>query len=126
MFKKVIFLYISQKLNPQLENLNTDFASNKCLFRYVKLTKIADLDKYKYSCYGIRFEFCSEFLFTDESFGKNVIIFGADMSSSVHIENKNKDVLTLGEGPTQGLDDTTLTAEAKYPIHFTQSRKDLY
>ena len=32
-------------------------------------------------------------------------------------------ILILGEGPTQGLDDTTLTAEAKYPINFTQSGK---
>ena len=45
------------------------------------------------------------------------------MSSSVHIDNKNKDILILGEGPTQELDDTTLTAEAKYPINFTQPRK---
>ena len=45
------------------------------------------------------------------------------MSSSVHIANKNKDILILGEGPTQGLDDTTLTAEAIYPINFTQSNK---
>ena len=51
---------------------------------------------------------------------KNVVIFGADMSSCVHIDNKNKDILILGEGPTQGLDDTTRTAEAKYPINFTQ------
>ena len=32
-------------------------------------------------------------------------------------------MLILGEGPTQELDDTTLTAEAKYPINFTQSGK---
>ena len=57
--------------------------------------------------------------------GKNVIIFGADMSSSVHIDNKNKDILILGEELTQGLDDTTLTTEAKYPINFTQPRKFL-
>ena len=43
------------------------------------------------------------------------------MSSSAHVDNKGKDILILGEGPTQGLDDTTLTAEAKYPINFTQS-----
>ena len=47
------------------------------------------------------------------------------MSSSVHIDNKNKDILILSEGPTQGLDDTALTAEAKYPINFTQSEKRL-
>ena len=46
------------------------------------------------------------------------------MSSSVHIDNKNKDILILGERPTQRLDDTTLTAEAKYPIIIiTQPRK---
>ena len=49
--------------------------------------------------------------------GKNFIAFGAELSSSVHIDNKRKDILILGEGPTQGLDDTTLTAEAKYPIN---------
>ena len=55
--------------------------------------------------------------------GKDVIIFGANMSSSVYIDNRNKGILILGEGPTQGLDDTTLTAEAKYFIDFTQPRK---
>ena len=35
------------------------------------------------------------------------------MSSSVHVDNKKKDILILGKGPTQGLDDTSLTAEKK-------------
>ena len=55
--------------------------------------------------------------------GKNVIIFGADMSSSVHVDNKGKDILILGEGPTQGLDDTALAAKTRYPINFTQPNK---
>ena len=58
-----------------------------------------------------------------EAWEKNVIICRADMSSSAHIDNKNKDVLILGDGPTQELDDTTLRAEVKYPINFTQWRK---
>ena len=45
------------------------------------------------------------------------------MSSLVHFNNKGKDILILGEGTTQGLDDTTLTAEAKYPVNFTQAGK---
>ena len=45
------------------------------------------------------------------------------MSSSVHVDNENKDILILGEGPKQGLDDTTLTADAKYLINFTQPNK---
>ena len=53
--------------------------------------------------------------------GKN-IIFGVDISSSLHIDNKNKNII-FGEEPTKGLDDTTLTADAKYPINFTQPRK---
>ena len=45
------------------------------------------------------------------------------MGLSVHIYNKNKDSLILGEGPAQGLDNTTVTADAEYPINFTQSGK---
>ena len=45
------------------------------------------------------------------------------MSSSANINNKGKDILITGEGPTQGLDDTALTAEAIYPINFTQPSK---
>ena len=41
----------------------------------------------------------------------------------MHIDNKNKDILILGEGPTQGLDDTILIAKAKYLISFMQSGK---
>ena len=121
--KKVINLYFSYILGHQLRNLNTDFTLGNCLFGSVKLAKYADLDKYKYTGYSIVIDSRSELLFTDGSYRKNVIIFGADMSSSVHVDNKRKDILILGEGPTQGLDDTTLTAEPKYSINFTQSRK---
>ena len=41
----------------------------------------------------------------------NFIIFGVDKSSSVHVDNKGENILFLGKGPTQGLDDTKLTAE---------------
>ena len=43
--------------------------------------------------------------------GKTIIIFGADITSSAHIDNKGNDILILGEAPAQGLDDTTLAAE---------------
>ena len=55
-------------------------------------------------------------------FGRNRIIFGIDMSSSVHIDNKKKYILILGEGP-HGLDGTTLTAEKKYSINSTENNK---
>ena len=40
---------------------------------------------------------------------------------SIHIDNKNKDILILGKGSTQGSDNTTLTAEAEYCINFSRS-----
>ena len=57
---------------------------------------------------------------------KNDIIFGADMSSSVYIDNKSKDILILVEGPTRWWDDTALTAEVKYLINITNQENDLY
>ena len=57
---------------------------------------------------------------------KKFFFFGADISLSVDIDNKNKDILILGDGPIQGLDDKTLTAEAKYPVNFIQSGKKMY
>ena len=45
------------------------------------------------------------------------------MSSSVHIDNKIKDISVFGKGLTQGLNDTTLTVIYKYPINFTELGK---
>ena len=45
------------------------------------------------------------------------------MSFSVQVDNKKKDILILGEGPTQRLDGTTLNAEEFYSINFTKNNK---
>ena len=74
------------------------------MFGAVTLTKNADPDIYTYSDYSIGFHSSPEFLFVDGSFGKNIIILGADMSSYVHVDNKGKNLLILGEGPIQMLD----------------------
>ena len=57
-----------------------------------------------------------------KALGKMSFFLGADIGSSVHIDKK-KDILILCEGPTQGLDDTTLAAKTKYSFNFTQSGK---
>ena len=75
------------------------------------MTKDNDIDKYEYSGYGIGFDSRGSFLFPDGNFAQNVIIFGVDMSSSVHANNKTKNILILGEGFTQVLEDTALYAE---------------
>ena len=59
------------------------------MFGAVKLIKHVDADKYKYSGYGIGFDRKGFFSIGDEN-GRNVIIFGVDMSSSSFIDNKKK------------------------------------
>ena len=101
-------------------NLDSGFALENCFFGGAEVAKNADPDKYSYSCYGIGFDTRTEFSLPDYSLGKNVVIFGVDMSLSLHIDNEGKDILILGKGPIQGLDGTTLTAETRYSINFTR------
>ena len=51
-----------------------------------------------------------------------MLIFGADMSASIHIDNKKKDILVFGRGPTKALE-STLTAEKIYSVNFTVKKK---
>ena len=90
--KKVINLYISYTLTAWLRNLDTYFPLDNCLFGSVKLTKNSDPDKYMYSSYAIWFDLRLEFLLFYRSIRRSVI-FRADRSSSVHVDNKNKDIL---------------------------------
>ena len=94
------------------------------MFGAVSLTKNVDIDQYKYSGYGIDFDRKGQFSFGN-GFVRNCIIFGADMSSSVHVDNKKKDILILVQGLTQELDGTTLTAEKLYSINFTENNKNI-
>ena len=59
------------------------------MFGAIRLTKHTDIDQYKYSGYGIRFDRKGTFS-VGNRFGRNCIIFGVDMSSSVHVDNKKK------------------------------------
>ena len=80
----------------------------------VKLNKNVDLDKYSYSRFGIGFDPSRSFYLSGGTgFYKTVIIFGAETSSSMHTDNKNKGTLTLSKGPTDGLHKITFTAEKR-------------
>ena len=101
-------------------NLTTENAS----FGAASLTENADVDKDKYSGYGFSFDKRESFSFPGGGYGQNVIIFGADMNSSPHVDNKGKDILILGIGPTQRLGENSLTAEKNYSINFTAKKRD--
>ena len=96
---------------PTLEN---------CLFGAVTLTKNVDIDKCKYSGYGIGFGRQGFFSHPSGGTDRNVIIFGVDMSASTTIDNRKKDILILGRSPTQGLEHT-LIAEKIYSISFNEN-----
>ena len=72
------------------------------MFGAVKLTKHVDVNLHKYSRYGIGFDRKGSYSTGDDN-DRNIIIFGVDMRSSPHIDNKKKDILILSKGPTQGL-----------------------
>ena len=55
----------------------------------------------------------------DDRVSRKVMIFAVDMSSSVQMGNKGKDILILGKGPVQGLNHT-LIAKIQYSINFTR------
>ena len=76
--------FVDHHLLPDI-TFNGQILHYNCLFGSVKLTKNSDPDKYKCSDCGIGFDSRSEFLFTERSMGRIVIISGADTSSSMCI-----------------------------------------
>ena len=89
----------------------------------MKMTKNADTGKYKYQGHGMRFDLSGVFGHPNGGDGKNVIIFRVDMTNSKHANNKTKDVLVLGHGLIQKIDDTTIYAEKMYLPNFTVANK---
>ena len=102
-------MYIDYELGASNSH-NNDPTLKNCLFGAVTWTKNADIDKYGYSGYGIGFDRRSSFSFPGDGFGQNVLSFGVDMSFCAYTDNKKKDILVPGKGPTQRLEHT-LTAK---------------
>ena len=101
--KHAVNIYIVYELAAS-SSFNSDPTLRHSLFGAVTLTKNADIEKYKYSGYGIGFDRRSSFSFAAGGFGQNVLIFGADLSTSIHVDNKKKYILVLERGATQGLE----------------------
>ena len=118
---KIVNIYIVYKLDKIYVKTHPTLVNS--LFVAVIITKNADIDKNKYSGYGIGFDRTGVYLLPDGSFARNVVKFGLDMSSYVHVDNKRKYILILGSGPTQGSDEHSLTAEKMYSVSFNDHRK---
>ena len=93
------------------------------MFSAIQITKNDDPDKYKYSGYCIGFDSKGSYTYTDGGYGKNVIIFRADMINSKHANNRTKNVLVLGGDFIQKIDDTTIYTGKMYSPNFTVGNK---
>ena len=87
------------------------------------MTKNDDIDRCKYSRYGIGFDRHGSFSFPGIGLGRNVILFAVGMSSSTKIDKRKKTLLISGKDPTQRLEHT-LIAEKMYSINFTEQNKE--
>ena len=117
--KKVVNRYVVYEIN-NFHGIDNYPTLTNALFEAFKLTKNADIDKYKYFGYGIRFDGSRNFSHPRGGTGKIVVIFGANMSSSIKIDNRGKDILIIGKGPTLGLGEHSLTGEKMCLINFTK------
>ena len=86
---KVVNIYIVYEISKSI-NISDYPTLENWLFGAVSLTKNADIDKYKYSGYGIGFDRHGFFSHPTGETGKNVIVFGVDLSSSAKIDNRKK------------------------------------
>ena len=93
----------------------------------MQITKNAtNSDKNNYKVYDICFDERSQFGHTitedrrtHTTNGRNVLIFGVDMSFSARATNRANHIYLMGDGLTQGINDTTLYVEKNYWINFT-------
>ena len=134
--KSVANIYIVYKLDTIKSTRNTDFTIQNVLFGAITITKDSNSSQNKYDGYGICFDSESDFSFGSIVNGKNVIIFGANMSFSSYERNRVNSIYVLGKdfiqvvttvGPTalsgRTNKGTTIYREKMYKSNFTEPNK---
>ena len=128
----VINIYIVYKLDPIASSRDTTFAIQNALFGAMQITKNTDTSKYYYKGYGICFDEGGQFShtiteggFTHTTNARNVLIFGVDMSFSVHATNRANHIYVMGKEFVQGINDTTIYAEKSFYRNFADPGKKI-
>ena len=103
----VINIYCVYEIQPIASSRDTTFTIQNALFGASQITKNADTSKYSYKGYGICFDERSQFGHTiteggraHSTNGRKVLIFGVDMSFSVHATNRANNIYVMGDGFT--------------------------
>ena len=122
---KVVNIYIVYELGL-INNDGTDvYTTQNASFGAMKITKNAtNTSKNKYEEYGTCFDSGGKFSKGNITDGKNVIIFGVDMSFSTHATNKANNIYVLGDWLVQGINDTTIYAKKVFTFNFTEVEKN--
>ena len=129
-----INIYCVYKLDPIASSRDTSFTIQNALVGAKQITKNAtNNSKNNYKGYGIYFDERSQFshTITEGGFalttnGRNVLSFGVDMIFSAHATNRANHIYLMGEGLTQGINDTTIYVKKSYYRNFTDPGKSLY
>ena len=126
----VINIYCLYKLDSIASSRDTTFTLQNALFGAMQIAKNTDTSKYNYKGYGICFDEGGQFghTITEGGFShttnaRNVLIFGADMSFSVHATNRANHVYVMGKELIQGINGTTIYAEKNFYRNFTDPGK---
>ena len=88
--KSIVNIYIVYTLSTK--SISSSNALKNCLFGATEVKKTnytTDPQKWQYSGYGLAFDRTGQFTHNDGSLARNIIIFGADLSTSRHSTNKN-------------------------------------
>ena len=120
----IVDIYIVYSLSQK--TIDSDNVLKNCLFGAIKVTKpgdTTDTDKYIYSSYGLGFDSTSQFTHPQGGMARNIIIFGVHSSNSVHATNKTQNILILGHGVNQKVNNTTIYAEKMYSPNFSAENK---
>ena len=127
----VVNIYLVYKLDPLASTRDKSFTIQNALFGAMQITKNAtDSDENNYKGYGTCFDERSECGHTITEGGhahttdaRNVLIFEADMSFSIHATNRANHIYLMGTGLMQGINDTTIYAEKNFYRNFTDFGK---
>ena len=126
----VINIYCVYEIQPISSSRDTTFTIQNALFGAKEITKNTDTSKYNYKGYGKCFHEGGIFSHriteggrTHTTLGRNVLIFGADMSFSAHATNRTNNIYVMGDGLIQGINDTTIYVEKNYYRNFTDPGK---
>ena len=127
----VINIYCAYEIRRIASNRDTTFTIENALFGAMQITKNANVNsKNNYKGHGICFNERSQFGHTitedgraHTTNGRNVLIFGVDMSFSVHATNRANKIYVMGDGLTQCIHNTTLYVEKNYWRNFTDPGK---